>query len=202
MQFLRWESRHGWTRSGWGTISERETRLTEVLAGVLTVPDTWVTFTEHYLQVLDDLTPPPPSQPPARGRASSYQAQQRHQVLDRHRARRAETMIDWHLMVLDRFAGTEDEALVDRIADHFALGGPEQTFRARVARVRGDLAAARRLIHEALERLPGHPGFLAFAREIDAPLPQPARPSPRPVGSPDHDRPARAGVVENPKGPR
>jgi hypothetical protein len=73
---------------------------------------------------------------------------------------------------VDRFTGTEDEALVDRLADHAALGGPEQTyFRARLARVRGDLATARRLVGEALEKLPGHAGFLAFARETETPLP-------------------------------
>lgn len=157
-QFLRWESRYGWTRGGWGTISKRESRLTDVMAGLLTVPDTWVTFTEHYLQVLDGLAPLP--------------------VLERGlgRSRRAETMIDWHLMLLDRFAGTEDEALVDRVAGHAAFGGPEQTyFRARLAQLRGDLPAARQLIHQALEQLPGHSGFLAFAREIDAPLPSTAR---------------------------
>ncbi len=177
-QFLRWESRYGWTRTGWGTISERESSLTDVLAGLLTVPDTWVTFTERYLQVLDSLTPPPP-QPapaPARGRDRSYQAQQRRRELDQRVARRAETMIDWHLMLLDRFAGTDDEALLDRLADHAAFGGPEQTyFRARLAQVRGNLPAARQLIHQALEQLPGHSGFLAFARETDTPLPPRAR---------------------------
>jgi hypothetical protein len=169
-QFVRWESRYGWTRSGWGVISQRESRLTDVVAGFLTVPDTWVTFTEHYLQVLDGLVPAPPV--PAHGRGRSYQADQRRRELDRRVIRRAETMIDWHLMLLDRFAGTEDEALVDRLASHAALGGPEQTYlRARLAQVRGDLPAARQLIHQALEQLPGHPGFLAFARETDAPLP-------------------------------
>ena len=172
-QFLRWESRYGWTRGGWGTISERESRLTDVMAGLLTVPDTWVTFTQHYLQVLDGLAPPPV---PERGRVRSYQTEQRRREHDRRVAQRAETMIDWHLMLLDRFADTEDEALVDRLAGHAALGGPEQTyFRARLAQVRGDLPAARQLIHQALERLPGHSGFLAFAREIDAPLPPTAR---------------------------
>ncbi|MFZ0159419.1 MAG: hypothetical protein WAL50_10350 [Kineosporiaceae bacterium] len=175
-QFLRWESRYGWTRTGWGTISERERRLTDVLTGLLTVPDTWVTFTEHYLQVLDGLAPPPPPPASARGRGRSYQAEQQRRDLERGVARRAQTMIDWHLVLLDRFVGTEDEALVDRLADHAALGGPEQTyFLARLAQERGDLPAARRLIHQALEQLPGHSGFLALARETDAPLPPNAR---------------------------
>lgn len=171
-QFLRWESRYGWTRSGWGKISGRETLLTDVLAGLLTVPDTWVTFTQHYLQVLDGLAPPPPPQVPVRGRGRDYGAGQRSRELEHRLTQRAETMIGWHLMLLDRFVGTEDEALLDRLAGHAALGGPEQTFfRARLAQVRGDLPAARQLIHQALERLPGHSGFLDFARQIDAPLP-------------------------------
>jgi hypothetical protein len=82
-------------------------------------------------------------------------------------------MTGWHLMLLDRFAGTPDEALLDRLAGHTALGGPEQAyFQARLAQTCGDLPTAHQLIHQALEQLPGHSGFLAFAREIDAPLPE------------------------------
>jgi hypothetical protein len=81
-------------------------------------------------------------------------------------------MTGWHLTLLDRFAGTPDEALLDRLARHTAFGGPEQTyFQARLAQSRGDLPTAGQLIHQALEQLPGHSGFLAFAHEIDAPLP-------------------------------
>jgi len=174
-QFLRWERRYGWTRSGWGKISERESRLTEVLAGLLTVPDAWVTFTERYLQVLDGLAPLPAPPAPTGGRRDSYrsyQEQERRRELERRTARRAEEMVDWHLVLLDRFAGTPDDVLLNRLADHPALGGPEQTyFRARLAQTRDDLPTARQLIHEALEQLPGHGGFLALAHQIDAPLP-------------------------------
>ena len=170
-QFLRWESRFGWTRSGWGRISERESRLSDVLAGLLTVPDTWTTFTQHYLRVLDGLAPPPPAPEPTRGRGRSYrahQAQQRHRDLEDRVARRAQTMIDWHLILVDRFMGSEEEPLLDRLAEHPALGGPEQAFlRARLALARDDLPTARRLIHQALERLPGHHAFLDLARQID-----------------------------------
>jgi len=171
-QFLRWERRYGWTRSGWGKLSERERRLTEVLAGLLTVQDTWVTFTEHYLQVLDGMAPPPATAAPSRGRGRSYADEQRRREMEHRLARRAETMIDWHLLLLDRFFGTEDDVLLDRLAGHAALGGPEQLhFRARLAQARGDLPTARQLIHRALEELPGHRGFLDLARQIDAPLP-------------------------------
>jgi hypothetical protein len=175
-QFLRWESRYGWTRSGWGTISGKERQLTEVVTGLLTVPDTWVTFTEHYLRALDDLAPPPPLPPSARGRGGSYQAEQRRRELDHRLGRRTETMTDWHLALLDRFVDTDDEALLDRLVTHVALGGPALTyFRARLAHARGDLSAARQQVHQALEKLPGHTAFLAFARQIDAPLPPNAR---------------------------
>ncbi|HEY6795133.1 MAG TPA: hypothetical protein VI248_10675 [Kineosporiaceae bacterium] len=169
-QFVRWESRYGWTRSGWGAISQRESQLADVLAGQLTVPDTWVVFTQEYLRALDGLVPVPPA--PARGRGSDYAAEQRRRDLEYRLGRRTETLTGWHLTLLDRFVGTDDEALLDRIASHAALGGPEQTyFRARLAHARGDLPAARELVQQALERLPGHSGFLAFARQIDAPLP-------------------------------
>ena len=168
-QFLRWETRYGWTRSGWGKISERERRLSDVLAGLLTVPDTWVSFTEHYLTVLDGLVPPPV---PARGQGKPHRTDHNRRDLAHRVSRRTETMTDWHLMLLDRFAGTPDEALLDRLARHAAFGGPEQTyFQARLAHSRGDLPTAHQLIHQALEQLPGHSGFLAFAHETDAPLP-------------------------------
>lgn len=181
-QFVRWASHYGWTRSGFGKTAERETQLADVLAGLLTVPDTWVTFTRHYLTVLDGLAPLPPVPSSTReegrssGPAGSYQAEQRRRELHFHRTQRTATMVGWHLQLLERFAGTEEEPLLDRLADHAALGGPEQTyFRARLARARDDLPTARKLIHEALEELPGHSDFFAFACEIDAPLPEDAQ---------------------------
>lgn len=173
VQFLRWESCYGWTRSGWGTICARERRLTAVLTELLTVPDTWVTFTDHYLRALDDLAQPPPVPAAARGRSTGSRAEQGRRGRDYQRSRRAETMTDWHLALLDRCAGTEDEALLDRLTDHPAFDGPAQTyFRARLAHARGDLPTARQQILRALKDLPGSPDFLAFARQIDAPLPR------------------------------
>ena len=58
------------------------------------------------------------------------------------------------------------------LAAHPALGGPDLTYlRARLAHRRGEQAAARRLVSDALERLPGHQGYLGFANEIGARLP-------------------------------
>ncbi len=143
---------------------------------LLTVPDLWVTFTERYLQVLDDLALPAPAPAPTRRREMSYDEQQRRLALERQRARRAETMIDWHLMLLDRFADTPEEDLLDRLADHPALGGAEQTyFRARLTWIRGEPPRARLLIRQALEQLPGHSRFLAFAEETGTELPPRAR---------------------------
>lgn len=172
-QLLRWESQYGWTRHGGGTIAERERGLAEVAAGLLTVPDTWARFAERYLEVLDGVAPPPATPSSRRNKAArAYEEEQQRYQLDYRLRRRTETMIDWHLILLDRFAGTEEEALLDRLAVHPALGGPEQAyFQARLAQVRGDVPAARRLVCQALEVLPGNQDFLALALEIDAELP-------------------------------
>lgn len=53
VQLVRWESRYGWTRSGWGSIAEEEVSLASVLARMLGAPDMWVTFADRYLDALD-----------------------------------------------------------------------------------------------------------------------------------------------------
>ncbi|MHB2022036.1 MAG: hypothetical protein ACYCO3_01695, partial [Mycobacteriales bacterium] len=68
------------------------------------------------------------------------------------------------------------EDRLDRLANHPAFGGPDLVYLpAPLARRRGDLATARRLVTDALDRLPGHRAYLAFAKEIAAPLPGLAR---------------------------
>lgn len=52
---IRWESRYGWTRSGYGKTSEKETSLAQVLASMLRTPDMWTGFAERYLAALDQL---------------------------------------------------------------------------------------------------------------------------------------------------
>jgi hypothetical protein len=55
----------------------------------------------------------------------------------------------------------------DRLAHHSALGGPELTFlQAQLAHHSGDVDTAHGLIYEALQKLPGHRGFVGFAAEI------------------------------------
>lgn len=58
-----------------------------------------------------------------------------------------------------------------RLTRHPALGGPERQYlQARLAHRRGDLGRARHLMQQCLHTLPGHPGFLQFATEINAEL--------------------------------
>ena len=52
-QLLRWESRYGWTRSGDGWVSTRETSLARVLSQLLVAPDLWTEAAGHYLDALD-----------------------------------------------------------------------------------------------------------------------------------------------------
>jgi hypothetical protein len=54
-QLIRWESCYGWTRSGYGKTSKKETSLAQVLASMLRTPGTWTGFAQHYLAALDQL---------------------------------------------------------------------------------------------------------------------------------------------------
>jgi hypothetical protein len=169
-QFVRWESRYGWTRRGYGRVAEKEDSLTSVLTGMLTVPDQWARFTEQYLEALDGLLPAPAA-PPGRSARGSYAADERRRELQGRLMRRTEQLTGWHLILIDRFVGADEEHLLDRVVGHAALGGPELTYaKARLAHRRGDNDRAASLIFEALEQLPGHSGFLTFAHEIDAAL--------------------------------
>jgi hypothetical protein len=77
---------------------------------------------------------------------------------------------------LDNLADGEAEDRLDRLAQHPALRGPELRFvQAQLAHRRSDLDAARHSASRCLEALPGHPRFLQFATEIEAPLQSRAR---------------------------
>lgn len=85
-------------------------------------------------------------------------------------------LAEWHGLLLDRLPDYDAEDRLDKIAEHPTLGGPELTFfQAQLARHRGELDRARRLVHECLTRLPGHRAFQRVAIEIDAVLPERAR---------------------------
>jgi hypothetical protein len=154
-QLIRWESPYGWTRHGGGRTADKERLLADVAAGMLPALDAWLAFAASYLDALDGLAgahsgsrPAPPSARRARGE-------------------RTEALAHWNRLLLDRLVDTEGDALLDRIASHPALGGPELTFvQARLAQRRGETDHARRLARDALRTLPGHPELLAFASEI------------------------------------
>jgi hypothetical protein len=167
-QLVRWEADYGWTRGGYGQVAEKETALAVPLARLLTTPDMWRTFAESYLDALD-----------AAGRADPRRPRSVYGSFDETSYRRHERTKDlatWHEMLLDRFAGTPEDELLDRLAASPALAGPELTFlRARIAERRGDVTQAATLVTECLQELPGHQGYLDFAVEVSAELPPRAR---------------------------
>jgi hypothetical protein len=164
-QLIRWESPYGWTRYGMGRVAEQETSLAEVLEGLLRAPDHWSAFARRYLDALDAVAAAEARASRPRWRSSGNQ-----------RSRRADDLAAWHEQLLDRLADPDDQPLLDRLAVHAALDGPALTFvQARLAHRRGDDDQARTLVASCLERLPGHLGFHAFARDIGAPVPARAR---------------------------
>lgn len=48
--------------------------------------------------------------------------------VDCARRGRTENLAEWHVLLLERLAGSEAEDRLDRLACHRALGGPELTF--------------------------------------------------------------------------
>lgn len=152
-QLVRWESRYGWTRSGFGRTSQRETSLASVIANMLPSGDSWGVFAQAYLATLDGLTESP---------------EYRYRYMD-PAEERAHNLAEWHGMLLDRLLGAEDEHLLDLLAEHPALGGPERDFfAARLAHARDDDATATTLIRRCLKRLPGSAEFREFAITIGA----------------------------------
>lgn len=114
-QLVRWDSRYGWTRSGWGSIARKETRLAGVLARALEAPDMWVTFADRYLDALD------------------HADGGRNLQLDQ----RTWDLAEWHDLLMDRLPDYDADDRLDRLARHPALGGPELTFfQAKLARQR------------------------------------------------------------------
>ena len=163
-QLVRWESTYGWTRYGEGSVAAKETSLAVVLARMLRVPDTWEGFAEQYVLALDEVS---------RGGASTRRI--RHSAA-RTEQERASALAEWHGLLLENLADTEG-GLLDRIATHAALGGPEQTFlSARLAHRRGNTDVARDLVARCLRKLPGHKDFRDFAAEIGATAPCERRP--------------------------
>jgi len=167
-QLIRWEAEYGWTRRGYGQVPAKETGLAVPLGRLLTTPDMWRTFAESYLEALEEAGRADPGLPRTVYGTFDETHYRRHE--------RAKDLAAWHEMLLDRFAGTPEDELLDRLAVSPALAGPELTFlRARIAERRGDVARAAALVTECLRELPGHPGYLDLAVEVGAELPPRAR---------------------------
>jgi hypothetical protein len=167
-QLIRWEADYGWTRRGYGQVAEKESALAVPLAELLATPDMWRAFAESYLEHLE-----------AAGRADPKRPRTIYGSFDatRHRRReRTDDLAAWHEMLLDRFAGTPEDPLLDRLAASPALAGPELSFlRAQIAERRGDVAQAAMLVTESLKELPGSREYQDFAVEVGAKLPPRAR---------------------------
>jgi hypothetical protein len=160
-QLICWEAEYGWTRRGYGQVAEKETALAVPLARLLTTPDMWRTFAESYLAALE-----------AAGRADPKRPRTVYGTFDQTTYRRKERAADlavWHEMLLDRFAGTPEDELLDRLVASPALAGPELVFlRARIAERRGDISQAAALVTQCLKELPGSQAYLDFAVEVGA----------------------------------
>ena len=153
-QLIRWEADYGWTRRGYGQVAEKETALAVPLARLLATPDMWRTFAESYLEALD-----------AAGRADPKRPRTVYGSFDEARYQRRERTDDlaaWHEMLLERFTGTPEDDLLDRLVASPALAGPGLTFlRAKIAARRGDIAQRRGARHGVPEgaarprRVPG-----------------------------------------------
>ena len=98
-------------------MPEKETALAVPLARLLATPDMWRKFAESYLAALD-----------AAGRADPRRPRSTYGSFDETRYRRQERTKDlaaWHEMLIDRFAGTPEEELLDRLIASPALAAPE-----------------------------------------------------------------------------
>lgn len=167
-QLIRWESRYGWTRSGDGKTSEKETSLTCVLASMLRTPDNWAGFAERYLTALDQLASAARRSSASRRDYDGYSGGGSTYARDH----RTDRLAEWNQALFDRLAGGPEERLLDRLLTHPALGGTELALlRARLARHRGATATARELASDALRKLPGHQELIRFATEVGAELP-------------------------------
>ena len=167
-QLIRWEADYGWTRRGYGQVAEKETLLAVPLARLLTTPDMWRKFAESYLEALE-----------AAGRADPGRPRTVYGTFDEtgyRRKERADDLAAWHAMLLDRFAGSPEDELLDRLVASPALAGPGLIFlRARLAERRGDVSRAAALVTKCLKEMPGRQAYLDFAAEVGAELPSRAR---------------------------
>jgi hypothetical protein len=134
-------------------VSERETTLGHVIAGMLPGDDAWGRFTDDYLRSLDR----------AAERHSSARAP------GGTSTDRAEALSEWNSLLMARLPGGDYEDRLDVLVQHRGLAGPERTFlRAQLHEHRGERDEARRLVRKSLTAQPGHHEFRAFAERIGA----------------------------------
>ena len=155
-QLIQWESTYGWTRTGGSSLSEKERTLAEVLATLLKGPDAWIGFADAYLEALDRL--PRSARKPVGSWSSGWGGQCEE---------RGKNLADWHERLQSYLRISDDWDRLFKIAGHPALAGPEADFfLARLCWERGQTERAHGLLAKCLSRLPGHPGFIAFAEKI------------------------------------
>ncbi|MCP3821446.1 hypothetical protein NLX86_26135 [Streptomyces sp. A3M-1-3] len=164
-QLVRWESPYGWTRSGWGKVSEKETTLAVVLERLLRDPGAWVECADGYLRALDEVA----QTDPGHARAS-------YGSVDYLRKDRARSLAEWNGMLLERLVDYDAADRLDKIAGHPAFAGAEhRLFQAKLARQRGETQRARDLVEEGLAELPGHEELHDLAAQTGAVVPESAR---------------------------
>lgn len=160
-QFIRWETAYGWTRMGWDRLCEKERPLAEVLSLLLQGPDAWTRFADAYLDALDRIRKPKDGRDPDSYGGWNSQCRERSRNLEA-----------WHQCLHARLRDGEGGERLFRIAAHPALAGPEtDCFLARLAWETGQADRARALMTKCLHHLPGHKGFISFAREVGVPVP-------------------------------
>lgn len=132
-QLIRWEAGYGWTRRGDGEVAEKETPLAVPLARLLATPDMWRTFAESYLEALEVAGRADPGRP--RGVYGTFDE-------TRYlRTERANDLAAWHEMLLDQFAGTPEDELLDRLVVSPALAGRGLSLlRTRITERRGEVS--------------------------------------------------------------
>jgi hypothetical protein len=160
-QFVRWESRFGWTRYD-GKATGQQRTLTEVLQGLLPGPDALLAFVRGYLAVLERLQARNATAQEARTRSSEPSRDWRRDC--EHRADQLEA---WNALLLERLGATEDASLLERILTLPALDGPETWhLLARLRARQGRRPEAQSLVRKALDRYPGAMSIRATATEL------------------------------------
>lgn len=169
-QLLRWERAWGWTRRGEAaSVVDRERPLAEVLEQMLRGHDAWMAFSDAYLGALQLLAEPAPL--PRAGKGRQTDAYRVKDLTERHRReaeRRAWNLQAWHLQLLDRLLGSEEEDRLVRLVGSTALRGPDLDFLgARLAWSRNDRERARALMTACLKARPGDDRFRQWAVKMD-----------------------------------